>query len=443
MLSGNLDFYLQRTVKELYPKLAASTPIQSISSRLDKTQPNHILIFRGAFNPPHLGHLRVLAEAYYHHNTDLHIVAAIIVPMDNDFLLQKNSDVGERFLLPEQCSSNLWKNDKRSPKWAWVFDLESHEDIPYFARQLAAFARADGYTLSFIHLRGAENFKPKKPLGWLAECDTMLTTNIGRQSSNISLTAQPKVVGFGDWRAVPRSSWSAVWAADRVTQDNLPSLMVLDLYAAPLTPTSNSAHAAGEMSPSRQTIDMVRKLMLIRSCHTSHTHFAESHTEPGHRVYFVNEPNPSPNDLSSSLVRQLIRHESIDSVYESLRNRALSPELLVTYLASDDSGIRITDLVKKMHKVLQSIPDHRNYPPSPVSIVLHRNNSSIHTNGMADVPLVEMGPSTISTAAPGTVFTSILVVKTQLILGDAAQRLGRMWMKAFQGVKRCFKHHRH
>ena len=400
MPSGNLDVYLQRTVKELYPKLAASTPIQSISSQLDKTQPNHILIFRGAFNPPHLGHLRVLAQAYYHHNTDLHIVAAIIVPTDNDFLLQKNADAGERFLLPKEYSSRLWKKDDRFPKWAWVFDLESHEDVPYFARQLAAFARADGYTLSFIHLRGAENFKPKRPLGWLAECDTMLTTNIGRQSSNINMTALPQVDGFGEWQAVRRSSWSAVSAADRVTQGNLPSLMIFYLYAAALTKTSDSAHAVGEISQPRQAIDTVRKVMIHRSCHTTPTCFAESYTEPGHRIYFVNEPNLSLDDLSSSLVRKLIRHESISSVYEALRSRALSPELLVNYLASDDSGIRITDSVKtKMRQILKSIPDHRNHLYSPVSTVPPGNPSSINVHGMTNVPLVEMDPLTISKAA--------------------------------------------
>lgn len=50
---------------------------QQTAPRLDSTRANRIIVYPGAFNPPHRGHLHLLNHVFYHGVPDLNVVAAI------------------------------------------------------------------------------------------------------------------------------------------------------------------------------------------------------------------------------------------------------------------------------------------------------------------------------------------------------------------------------
>jgi nicotinic acid mononucleotide adenylyltransferase len=63
---------------------------------LRKNAVNYILIYRGSFNPPHIGHRALLAHTFFRSSYE-NTVAAFIVPSSNDLLEEKmgTTDAGE------------------------------------------------------------------------------------------------------------------------------------------------------------------------------------------------------------------------------------------------------------------------------------------------------------------------------------------------------------
>ncbi len=86
------------------------TDILATSRRqLLQFQPNRILLYLGAFNPPHRGHLNLIRHVFDNAGDDLNIVLAIISPMDDDRLLDKFSDENNPLLLTQKQRITLWK----------------------------------------------------------------------------------------------------------------------------------------------------------------------------------------------------------------------------------------------------------------------------------------------------------------------------------------------
>ncbi len=56
---------------------------------LVKGETGRVLIFHGSFNPPHLGHLKLLTHTFDHGGKDLNIIAAIISPSEDAALRTK------------------------------------------------------------------------------------------------------------------------------------------------------------------------------------------------------------------------------------------------------------------------------------------------------------------------------------------------------------------
>ena len=114
----------------------------ALAPQLSKTQTNRILVYRGSFNPPHHGHLKLLKHAFCHGAHDWNLIAAIIHPVSD--IEGKCDTKGGKLGFSKDARAFLWKQDPGFPDWAWVFENGSMS-IKDFLPQLKAQINSDGY----------------------------------------------------------------------------------------------------------------------------------------------------------------------------------------------------------------------------------------------------------------------------------------------------------
>lgn len=134
---------------DAFPKAGSQQPT------LIKGQTNRIIIYRGCFSPPHLGHLRILTHAFLRGGRDLNAIAAIVFPVDGKGrpATVKSSLKTLTFTKTERVA--LWKHDERTPAWAWVYG-GSEEELESVMCCLPLLAGKEGYQLEFIALVGPD-----------------------------------------------------------------------------------------------------------------------------------------------------------------------------------------------------------------------------------------------------------------------------------------------
>ncbi|KAI4173419.1 MAG: hypothetical protein LQ343_002952 [Gyalolechia ehrenbergii] len=128
---------------------------------LSRKRMNVILLYRGAFNPPHRGHLALLWHAYTQLAKDLNIIAAIIHPATDERVRVKcrRYPPGERRFIPLRDRRRLWMEDPNLPPWAWVFEpIEGGR--AGLEEKLKKLARKDKYRIRFADLLGPDCCKP-------------------------------------------------------------------------------------------------------------------------------------------------------------------------------------------------------------------------------------------------------------------------------------------
>ncbi|KAF2108133.1 hypothetical protein BDV96DRAFT_653028 [Lophiotrema nucula] len=125
---------------------------------LTRGRTNRVLVFRGAFNPPHRGHLHTLAQAYFRAPGELNVVGAIIKVGGDDGTWSKvEGDINPLKLTMAQ-RQELWKDEKLVGGWHWVFpgDTDGWNDFTPRVKQVAKDA---GYDLDMISVLGADHLR--------------------------------------------------------------------------------------------------------------------------------------------------------------------------------------------------------------------------------------------------------------------------------------------
>lgn len=109
------------------------------------------MLFPGCFNPPHQGHLALLAQCFQS-IASLNPVAAIIIPRSDDAVTEKTRE-DSTFVLPLEERVELWRSLRLS--WAWPFCYGKEQWLP-FHRALEDVTRTQNIQLRFILIGGPD-----------------------------------------------------------------------------------------------------------------------------------------------------------------------------------------------------------------------------------------------------------------------------------------------
>lgn len=156
---ASLAEYIQRVHSKYpgnFPTLDPFPKAKLHAPNLLKGPKNRILVYKGAFSPPHIRHLALLKHGFEHGGRDLNMIAAIVKPLEECSrpATANCSCKTISFSMEERVA--LWKNDERLPGWAWVFE-HSMAELQKLMYCLPEYAKEDGYELDFVALYGPDN----------------------------------------------------------------------------------------------------------------------------------------------------------------------------------------------------------------------------------------------------------------------------------------------
>ena len=146
--------------------------------RLVKGRVNRILLYPGCFNPPHRSHEALLHYAFTNCQ-DMNVVAAIVLPLDDDDVDAKNHRAGDGLVLTKDERVRLWRGHGPHD-WRWVYD-RTIEEWYSFRHNLTEAVSRDGFNLKFTLLAGPDYIKRDSTMPWNAwNCEEIVTSDIGR-----------------------------------------------------------------------------------------------------------------------------------------------------------------------------------------------------------------------------------------------------------------------
>lgn len=186
---------------------------------LRSDQTNHILTYTGAFNPPHSGHMEILADGFKNSGPGLNIVSSFVVPLP-DRGLQAKEDArksaepaprqvmltlkqraelvmahlrGTESLRELACKTKVWSFPEVNP-------------IPGYMRRVIELAAADGFDVEYVSLKGPDHLWYDRPINHpaLILCNKIIFSEIQRANENTWVRGRPRRLR-GGW-----SRWSEI-----------------------------------------------------------------------------------------------------------------------------------------------------------------------------------------------------------------------------------------
>lgn len=139
---ANTDACNQELLRGYIRKITLAEPAES-SFLEDRV--NHILLFFGAFNPPHRGHLDFLKHSFENVGTDVHLACAFMIPRSESYVRDVKFKEGRNpLILPSVLRSTLCSSDERWPPWGTAFGEEKSSRA---LRDLKEFAKSLGFRI--------------------------------------------------------------------------------------------------------------------------------------------------------------------------------------------------------------------------------------------------------------------------------------------------------
>lgn len=176
--------------------------IYQFSPILEHGRINRILFYPGCFNPPHLGHLELLRHGFMESGRDLNIVAAIVLPLDDESLRGKFSKQGGTLILPKDERVRLW-GDCSLNDWYWVFDRSETEWL-IFQKRLSQVVTKAGFDIRWVWLCGPDHIKVDRTPIQAWGCKEYIVSDVGRSASFTSNTIDrlTSLKGYGAWEEI-------------------------------------------------------------------------------------------------------------------------------------------------------------------------------------------------------------------------------------------------
>ncbi|KAL8988115.1 MAG: hypothetical protein Q9169_008610 [Polycauliona sp. 2 TL-2023] len=250
---AGLERYIQRIH---YPGPNAIPPrifdrgICHTSPILHSGRCNRILMYPGSFNPPHHGHLELLQHAFGDCGSDLNVIAAIIVPLNDNSLERKTRNERNAKVFTKAERVRLWQ-DMVPSDWYWVYDRDTKK-WSEFRKTLVADAGKDGFEIDFMVLVGSDYVtRDAAPTGaW--SCKNFIVSDISRPADFFSpdLTAPLDVKGYKPWRE--HSLDVDVDALKAKARENAADILARLILMSPSMFASSLEKSAGYMVPNNR-----------------------------------------------------------------------------------------------------------------------------------------------------------------------------------------------
>jgi hypothetical protein len=258
-----------------------SDPGRHEAPLLSKGKVNRVLIYGGAFNPPHVGHLGTLCHAFQN-SPDLNIVAGIIYPMDADYIEDKNRSSKRWLVLSEEERSELWERDARFPSWAFA-PKNKFDTSQEFGAEIAKAAKEDGYAILYISLGGPDNWDFDLPHRHLStSCTEFLISNATRRASFVSsdrMNGVPDSVrGYTTWQKLDLDLQRGAERAQHLER------MLPNLELPPLVAGAAEAVKMVDRESSHSPPSNISQIQIPQSSSSVSSNAVAGHSAPGSSV---------------------------------------------------------------------------------------------------------------------------------------------------------------
>lgn len=333
-----LGRYLSQVYDEPSQKYFETNPT------LDLNRTNHILVYRGSFNPPHRGHLAVVEHVLCQCRHYLNIVATLVAPRTDASLedtVQRKSDGEKRRLLNFEERRCLWASDPNFPETACVVKGYG-DDLECSLRRVKKLAEQDGVKIRFVDIFGPDCICPEASFG----CEMAIMTDVARAAS-WDCDKLPKFCGM--------SSWGEDWANGRkrfrggvkavVDPEEPPSALLL-LYASadesgiwtdPISDDSPSPLSPDLKQSFSTQLDHLARYSQVLACH--------KRKDGKLRSLRICRATPTQSEpfrgISSTEIQQSIMQMKGYRLKAALEKMALSPQRLWSMLLP--AGLRETE----------------------------------------------------------------------------------------------------
>lgn len=195
-----LECYQGRTSSGYLLELVFDRGITHYPPSLRSDRTNRILIYPGCFNPPHHGHLELLRHGFA--KSGYNIVAAIVIPLDDNKLVSKSRAAGEDMILSKEQRVQLWRQKYYPNDWFWVYD-RTEQEWEESGRLLTHRITGDGFDIEFVLLCGPDYVRLHElppPMSWC--CKDIITSDISRRADFVSWMGLRSLINCGPWKKI-------------------------------------------------------------------------------------------------------------------------------------------------------------------------------------------------------------------------------------------------
>jgi phosphopantetheine adenylyltransferase len=243
---------------------STSTPTSTSSSgKLHRYEQNHMILYEGAFNPPHLGHSKVLESAFVTDLPGLRPMAALVVVRGNGYIKIKNKEAGETFLVSQQDRAELWRHHPDHKPQTWIYAAKQNiwED---FAKRLVNTAQEHGIRLCLVQLRGTDNLSALSPPPASRSRVAEIVTDAARKSDDFCKERRLQLPGYSAWQRFERSGEAGgeVWYCHELSMPSFRVYLLLSGQEGELVSSTRLRQVLAE----KKGEEMVEELKTMALC---------------------------------------------------------------------------------------------------------------------------------------------------------------------------------